>query len=108
MLYKNIPLPIDIRKIKTYITIAPISDYIAIEKSLSQTGVSKCKKPQICQSVLMITITPCEFTIFRKLVLLPDSCYLCNVNFNFSIWHRLEDTYQNFFPQFNAAINWII
>lgn len=34
----------------------------------------------------------CELTIFRKPGVLPDLCNLKNVNFNFSICHRLENT----------------
>lgn len=102
ILYKNIPLPINIHD-NNYVIIAPTSDYIAIDKSriyyleLSEVQISKCKQISnmlICpyDQQLHYLDKSCELTIFRKPGVLPDLCNLKNVNFNFSIWHRLENT----------------
>ncbi|KAL4083150.1 hypothetical protein QTP88_028480 [Uroleucon formosanum] len=97
ILYKNIPLPVNIYG-NDYVIIAPKSDYIAIDKSrlyyleLSEIQISKCKQ---MMNMLLCTYDQqlhhldesCELTIFRKPGILPNSCNLKNVNFNFSIWH---------------------
>lgn len=101
-LYKTIPLPINLFN-NTYVTIVPTTQYIAIEKSrlyyieFSEVQLSKCK--QITQTLvcpydhqLHHLDNSCELMIFRKPGVIPDSCNLRNVNFNFSIWHRLENT----------------
>ncbi|KAL4149746.1 hypothetical protein QTP88_003615 [Uroleucon formosanum] len=102
ILYKNIPLPVNIYG-NDYVMIAPKSDYIAIDKSrlyyleLSEIQISKCKQ---MMNMLLCTYDQqlhhldesCELTVFRKPGILPNSCNLKNVNFNFSIWHRLDNT----------------
>lgn len=102
ILYKTIPLPINLFN-STYVTIVPTTDYIAIEKSrlyyleLNEVELVKCKqtkKSLICpyDQQLHYLGKSCELMIFRKPDTIPESCNLRNVNFNFSIWHRLENT----------------
>lgn len=102
ILYKTIPLPINLFN-NTYVTIVPTIDYIAIDKSrlyyleLNEIELAKCKqtkKALICpyDQQLYHLDKICELMLFRKPDIIPDSCNLRNVNFNFSIWHRLENT----------------
>lgn len=102
LLYKTIPLPINLFN-NTYVTIVPTTNYIAVEKSrlyyleLDEIQLSKCKqitKLLICpyDQQLYHLDKSCELSLFRKPNVLPHSCNLRNVNFNFSIWHKLEDT----------------
>lgn len=102
ILYKTIPLPINLFN-NTYVAIVPTTHYIAIEKSrlyyieLNEVQLSKCKqitKTLVCpyDQQLHHLDNSCELMIFRKPGVIPDSCNLRNVNFNFSIWHRLENT----------------
>jgi hypothetical protein len=102
LLYKTISLPINLLN-NTYVAIVPSTHYIAIEKSrlyyieYNEIQLSKCK--QITKTLvypydqqLHHLDNSCELMIFRKPGVIPDSCNLRNVNFNFSIWHRLENT----------------
>lgn len=102
ILYKTIPLPINLFN-NTYVAIVPTTHYIAIEKSrlyylrLNEIELSKCKqitKTLICpyDQQLYSLDKSCELTIFRKPGIIPESCNLRNINFNFSIWHKLENT----------------
>jgi len=64
---------------------------------LNEIELAKCKqtkKALICpydQQVYHLDKI-CELMLFRKPDIIPDSCNLRKVNFNFSIWHRLENT----------------
>lgn len=102
ILYKTIPLPINLFN-NTYVAIVPTTQYIAIEKSrlyylgLNEIELSKCKqitRTLICpyDQQLRHLDKSCELMIFRKPGIIPNSCSLRNINFNFSIWHRLENT----------------
>lgn len=102
ILYRTIPLPINVFN-NTYMIIVPTSHYIAIDKSrlyylkLSEVDLGKCKhvaKTIICpyDQQLYHLDKSCELMIFRKPNILPNSCTVKNINFNFSIWHRLENT----------------
>jgi len=102
ILYKTIPLSVNIFN-NFYVTIVPAADYIAVDKyrlyylELSEIQIAKFKQITnmlICpyNQQLRHMYGSCELVLFRKPGILPDSCNLRNVNFNFSIWHRLENT----------------
>lgn len=102
VLYKTIPLPVNVGN-NSYVTIVPTSDYIAVDKSklyyleLSEVQMLKCKlitNMLICpyDQQLRHLDGSCLLTLFRKQGMLPESCKLRTINFNFTIWHRLENT----------------
>jgi hypothetical protein len=102
ILYKTIPLPINLFN-NTYVAIVPTTHYIEIEKSklyyLEFNEIELSEPKQITKTLvcpydqkLHHLDKSCELMIFRKPTIIPDSCNLRNVNFNFSIWHRLENT----------------
>jgi len=102
VLYKLIALPFKLYN-NVSVVIKPTSDYVAVDKArlhyteLSDQQLTKCKAitdSRICyhdQPVHYIKGS-CEMMLFRQPKVLPDTCNLKYIKFNFNIWHRLEDT----------------